>query len=110
MLAENFGLDGVLVLVIVPAVLFAASVISKLARNLGSARSELAKGLTESAAATDGSTDGSTDVAKAGAKAVAKAAAKDAATDAATAAGGSSTRPSTAGWTLLDLDLRRDGR
>ncbi len=106
MLAENFGLDGVLVLVIVPAVLFAASVISKLARNLGSARSELAKGLTESAAATDGSTD----VAKAGAKAVAKAAAKDAATDAATAAGGSSTRPSTAGWTLLDLDLRRDGR
>jgi Sec-independent protein translocase protein TatA len=106
MLAENFGLDGVLVLVIVPAVLFAASVISKLARNLGSARSELAKGLTESAAATDGSTD----VAKAGAKAVVKAAAKDAATDAATAAGGSSTRPSTAGWTLLDLDLRRDGR
>ncbi len=106
MLAENFGLDGVLVLVIVPAVLFAASVISKLARNLGSARSELAKGLKESAAATDGSTD----VAKAGAKAVAKAAAKDAATDAATAAGGSSTRPSTAGWTLLDLDLRRDGR
>ena len=106
MLAEIFGLDGVLVLVIVPAVLFAASVIPKLARNLGSARSELAKGLTESAAATDGSTD----VAKAGAKAVAKAAAKDAATDAATAAGGSSTRPSTAGWTLLDLDLRRDGR
>ena len=43
MLAENFGLDGVLVLVIVPAVLFAASVISKLARNLGSARSELAR-------------------------------------------------------------------
>ena len=43
MLAEIFGLDGVLVLVIVPAVLFAASVISKLARNLGSARSELAK-------------------------------------------------------------------
>ena len=106
MLAENFGLDGVLVLVIVPAVLFAASVISKLARNLGSARSELAKGLTESAAATDVAKAG----ANAGAKAVAKAAAKDAATDAATAAGGSSTRPSTAGWTLLDLDLRRDGR
>ena len=94
MLAENFGLDGVLVLVIVPAVLFAASFISKLSRNLGSAKSELAKGLKESAAATDGSTD----VAKAGAKAVAK------------AAGGSSTRPSTAGWTVLDLDLRRDGR
>ena len=102
MLAENFGLDGVLVLVIVPAVLFAASVISKLARNLGSARSELAKGLTESAAATDGSTD----VAKAGAKAGAKARAKAGAK----AAGGSSTRPSTAGWTVLDLDLRRDGR
>ena len=102
MLAEIFGLDGVLVLVTVPGVLFAAPAIPKLARNLGSARSELAKGLKESAAATDG--------AKAVAKDGAKAVSKDVAKDVAKAAGWSSTRTSTAGWMVLDLDLRRDGR
>ncbi len=57
MLAEIFGMDGVLVLVIVLAVLFGASAIPKLARNLGSARSEFEKGLKESTQAkhADGS-------------------------------------------------------
>ena len=50
MLADIFGMDGVVVLVVVIAVLFGASAIPKLARNLGSARSEFEKGMKESAA------------------------------------------------------------
>jgi sec-independent protein translocase protein TatA len=47
MLAEIFGLDGVVVLIIVGAVLFGSTQIPKLARSLGSARSEFKKGLAE---------------------------------------------------------------
>ena len=56
MLAEIFGMDGVLVVIVILAVLFGASAIPKLARNLGSARSEFEKGLKESAASKE--TDG----------------------------------------------------
>jgi sec-independent protein translocase protein TatA len=47
MLAEIFGLDGIVVLVVVVAVLFGGTQIPKLARSLGSARSEFKKGLAE---------------------------------------------------------------
>ncbi len=47
MLAEIFGLDGVVVLVVLVAVLFGGTQIPKLARSLGSARSEFKKGLAE---------------------------------------------------------------
>lgn len=46
-LAEIFGLDGVIVLVIVVVVLFGGSQIPKLARSLGSAQSQFKKGLEE---------------------------------------------------------------
>jgi len=54
MLAEIFGLDGIIVLVVVVAVLFGGTQIPKLARSLGSARSEFKKGLSE---VQDGSAD-----------------------------------------------------
>ena len=54
MLAEIFGMDGVVVLVVVVAVLFGGSQIPKLAHSLGSARKEFKKGLDE------GDTDGVT--------------------------------------------------
>ena len=47
MLAEIFGLDGIVVLIVVVAVLFGGTQIPKLARSLGSARSEFKKGLGE---------------------------------------------------------------
>ena len=47
MLAEIFGLDGIVVLIVVVAVLFGGTQIPKLARSLGSARSEFKKGLAE---------------------------------------------------------------
>jgi sec-independent protein translocase protein TatA len=47
MLAEIFGLDAVVVLGVVAAVLFGGTQIPKLARSLGSARSEFKKGLAE---------------------------------------------------------------
>jgi sec-independent protein translocase protein TatA len=47
MLAEIFGVDGVVVIVVVAAVLFGSTQIPKLARSLGSARSEFKKGLAE---------------------------------------------------------------
>ena len=46
-LAEIFGIDGVIVLIIVIAVLFGSTQIPKLARSLGSAQSEFKKGLAE---------------------------------------------------------------
>jgi TatA/E family protein of Tat protein translocase len=47
MLAEIFGMDGVIVLLVVVAVLFGDSQIPKLAHSLGSARKEFKKGLDE---------------------------------------------------------------
>jgi sec-independent protein translocase protein TatA len=53
MLAEIFGLDGVIVLVVVVLVLFGSTQIPKLARSLGSAQSQFKKGLAEGASESD---------------------------------------------------------
>ena len=45
MLAEIFGVDGIVVVVVVVAVLFGSTQIPKLARSLGSARTEFQNGL-----------------------------------------------------------------
>jgi sec-independent protein translocase protein TatA len=45
--AEIFGVDGIVVLVVVAAVLFGSSQIPKLARSLGSAQKEFKKGAEE---------------------------------------------------------------
>lgn len=50
MLAEIFGMDGVIVLVVVVVVLFGSSQIPKMARSLGSAQSQFKKGLAEGSA------------------------------------------------------------
>jgi sec-independent protein translocase protein TatA len=55
MLAEIFGMDGIIVLVVVVAVLFGGTQIPKLAHSLGSARREFKKGLDETS--VDGSVD-----------------------------------------------------
>ena len=47
--AEIFGMDGVIVLVVVALVLFGSTQIPKLARSLGSAQKEFKKGLDEGA-------------------------------------------------------------
>ena len=47
LVAEIFGVDGVIVLVVVLVVLFGGSQIPKLARSLGSAQSQFKKGLEE---------------------------------------------------------------
>ena len=62
MLAEIFGVDGIIVIVVIAVVLFGGSQIPKLARSLGSAHSEFKKGLSEGAA--EGSKDGAKDAAK----------------------------------------------
>jgi sec-independent protein translocase protein TatA len=49
-LAEIFGLDGVIVIVVAVVVLFGGSQIPKLARSLGSAQKEFKNGLHEGAA------------------------------------------------------------
>ncbi len=46
-LAEIFGVDGIIVLVVVVVVLFGSTQIPKLARSLGSAQSQFKKGLEE---------------------------------------------------------------
>jgi Sec-independent protein translocase protein TatA len=45
MLSEIFGMDGMIVLVVLVALLFGGAAIPKLARSLGSAKNEFAKGL-----------------------------------------------------------------
>jgi sec-independent protein translocase protein TatA len=47
MVAEIFGLDGIVVLVVVLALLFGSSQIPKLARSIGSARKEFDQALRE---------------------------------------------------------------
>jgi sec-independent protein translocase protein TatA len=47
MLAEIFGFDGVIVVIVVGLVLFGSSQIPKLARSLGSAQKEFKQGLQE---------------------------------------------------------------
>jgi sec-independent protein translocase protein TatA len=53
MLADIFGVDGVIVLIVVIAVLFGSSQIPKLARSLGSAQNEFKKGLDEGRSSSD---------------------------------------------------------
>jgi sec-independent protein translocase protein TatA len=65
MLAEIFGLDGIIVIIVVAVVLFGGSQIPKFARSLGSAHTEFKKGLAEGA---DASKDNSKDNAKDSAK------------------------------------------
>ncbi|HLG68474.1 MAG TPA: twin-arginine translocase TatA/TatE family subunit [Acidimicrobiales bacterium] len=48
MLAEIFGVDGIVVLVVVLALLFGSSQIPRLARSLGSAKGEFKAGMDES--------------------------------------------------------------
>jgi sec-independent protein translocase protein TatA len=47
--AEIFGVDGVIVLIVVVLVLFGSTKIPKLARSLGSAQKEFKKGIEEGA-------------------------------------------------------------
>ena len=47
MLAEIFGPDLLIVLIVIAVVLFGGAAIPKLARNLGSAQSEFKKGMSE---------------------------------------------------------------
>ncbi len=47
-LGEIFGIDGVIVVVVVGILLFGGAAIPKFAKNLGSAKSEFEKGLKES--------------------------------------------------------------
>jgi hypothetical protein len=56
MLAEIFGVDGIIVLIVVLALLFGGAAIPKLARNLGSAKNEFEKGLEDGKKATTVST------------------------------------------------------
>ena len=59
--AEIFGMDGIIVLVVVVVVLFGSTQIPKLARSLGSAQKEFKKGLDEGA--SDDATPPTTQVA-----------------------------------------------
>jgi Sec-independent protein translocase protein TatA len=47
MLADIFGVDGVIVLIVVLVLLFGGAAIPKLARNLGSAKNEFERGLQD---------------------------------------------------------------
>jgi sec-independent protein translocase protein TatA len=47
MLADVFGVDGVIVLIVVLVLLFGGAAIPKLARSLGSAKTEFEKGIDE---------------------------------------------------------------
>lgn len=58
--AEIFGLDGVIVLIVVVLVLFGSTQIPKLARSLGSAQKEFKKGLDEGSQDAGTSTASST--------------------------------------------------
>ena len=66
MLAEIFGVDGIIVIIVIAVVLFGGTQIPKLARSLGSAHTEFKKGLAEGAseASKDGTKDGAKDSAK----------------------------------------------
>ena len=62
MLAEIFGVDGIIVIVVIAVVLFGGTQIPKLARSLGAAHTEFKKGLAEGA--SEASKDGAKDSAK----------------------------------------------
>jgi len=54
--AEIFGVDGIIILVVVVLVLFGSTQIPKLARSLGSAQKEFKKGLDEGSSGDDSPT------------------------------------------------------
>ena len=54
--AEIFGVDGIIILVVVVLVLFGSTQIPKLARSLGSAQKEFKKGIEEGSADDPGAT------------------------------------------------------
>jgi sec-independent protein translocase protein TatA len=51
--AEIFGVDGIIILIVVVVVLFGSTQIPKLARSLGSAQKEFKKGLDDGASPDD---------------------------------------------------------
>jgi len=53
MLAELFGVDGIVVVAVLAVLLFGGAAIPKLARNLGSAKHQFARGLEEGQHAAD---------------------------------------------------------
>jgi Sec-independent protein translocase protein TatA len=55
MLGDIFGVDGVIVLIVVLVLLFGGAAIPKLARNLGSAKTEFEKGISEGKKASEAS-------------------------------------------------------
>jgi Sec-independent protein translocase protein TatA len=55
MLGEIFGVDGIIVLIVVLVLLFGGAAIPKLARNLGSAKNEFEKGLSDGKKASEAS-------------------------------------------------------
>ena len=57
MLADIFGMDGIIVLIVVIVVVFGSSQIPKIARSLGSAQNEFKKGLDEGKRESDTSDD-----------------------------------------------------
>ena len=59
-LAEIFGPDLIVVIIVVAVVLFGGSKIPKLARSLGSAQSEFKKGLAEGSKDSSGESGSST--------------------------------------------------
>jgi sec-independent protein translocase protein TatA len=65
MLAEIFGVDGIIVIIVIAVVLFGGTQIPKLARSLGSAHTEFKKGLADGAAEGSKDTVGSKDTANA---------------------------------------------
>ena len=52
MLAEIFGVDSIIIVVVIIAVLFGSSQIPKIARSLGSAQNEFKKGIEDGKNAT----------------------------------------------------------
>ena len=56
MLGEIFGVDGIVVVIVLAVVLFGGAAIPKLARNLGSAKNQFEKGLEDGKKATAAAT------------------------------------------------------
>jgi len=55
--ADIFGVDGIIVLIVVLVVLFGGAAIPKFARSLGSAKTEFEKGLKEGGGASTATSD-----------------------------------------------------
>ena len=60
--AEIFGPDLLIVVIVIAVVIFGGAAIPKLARSLGSAKTEFEKGIKEGASEDDAATDGAAKV------------------------------------------------